>query len=67
MADAPLRVLILSTMVHPDISVNLDSEKVGVYRGSAPGTPREERLLPLLFFSTEASFGYWHGESEPEQ
>ena len=35
-SGAPLRVLILSTMIEPDVVIYPDSEKVGVIAGSAP-------------------------------
>ncbi len=62
--DAPLRYLVLSTMVAPDVLGYPDSAKVGVMAGAAPGGPKDQRLLQA-FFRHEDAVDYWEGE-DPE-
>jgi uncharacterized cupin superfamily protein len=59
--DEPLRYLALSTMRHPDVTVYPDSDKVGVFCGSAPGGDSAERTLHG-YFPRDSAVGYWDGE-----
>lgn len=59
--DTPLRYLCISTMIEPDIAVYPDSDKVGLFAGSAPGGPKDQRTLST-FLSRSATVGYWDGE-----
>ena len=60
-SDAPLRYLCFSTMVAPDVMVYPDSNKVGIFGGSAPGGPKERRTFSK-FLETDAEVGYYEGE-----
>ena len=60
-SDAPLRYLCFSTMIEPDILVYPDSNKVGLFAGSAPGGPKEERVLNK-YLRADAEVGYYDGE-----
>ena len=60
-SDGPLRYLCFSTMIEPDVAVYPDSGKVGVFAGSAPGGPKEERTLKK-FLRADAEAGYYEGE-----
>ncbi len=60
-SDGPLRVLMISTMVHPDITVYPDSDKIGLYGGAAPGSPPEAYQLKT-FLRGDATVDYWDGE-----
>jgi uncharacterized cupin superfamily protein len=60
-SDAPLRYLALSTMDQPDVLVYGDSGKLGVFAGSAPGGPKERRVLSK-YFKAEDEVGYYEGE-----
>ncbi len=60
--DEPARLLMISTMVQPDIVVYPDSGKTGV-RSTAPGRGgglRENHLA-------ENAVDYWEGESPPDR
>jgi len=57
-----LRYLCISTMAQPDAVVYPDSGKVGVFVGSAPGGPKEERTLSG-FFKVVDGVDYYEGES----
>ncbi len=59
-SGAPARVLILSTMIHPEIGEYPDSGKI-VVAGGAPPTPGEDAPLELLFRKDEA-VDYWDRE-----
>lgn len=59
--DEPLRYLMVSTMVDPDVLVYPDSQKVGVMAGSAPGG-RSGRSLSS-FFRLADDVSYWDGEA----
>ncbi len=61
-SDDALRYLCVSTMHEPDIAVYPDSEKFGVFAGSAPGD-HEERTLSG-YFPLDAEVDYWEGEDE---
>lgn len=59
--EAPLRYLCFSTMNAPDVVVYPDSDKIGVYVGSAPGGP--ERAI-TAFYPATAAVPYYQGEPE---
>ena len=59
--DQPLRILMLSTMLEPEISVYPDSKKIGVFAGSAPGGDPTVRTV-FAFLPDAAKVDYWHGE-----
>ena len=59
--DTTLRYLCFSTMIEPDVTVYPDSNKVGIFAGSAPGGPREARTF-ARFLDAEARRAYWDGE-----
>lgn len=58
--DDPLRYLVVSTMVDPDVTVYPDSGKLGVYTGAAPGG-RDERPVEG-YYRIEDDVDYWEGE-----
>jgi uncharacterized cupin superfamily protein len=58
--DDPLRYLMVLTMNEPDVVEYPDSDKVGVFAGSPPGS-REERTVHG-YFRTEDTVDYWNGE-----
>jgi uncharacterized cupin superfamily protein len=60
-SDEPLRYLCFSTMVEPDVMVYPDSDKIGIFAGSAPGGPKERRTLSK-FLRSDAEVGYYEGE-----
>ena len=60
-SDEPLRYLCFSTMVEPDMMVYPDSDKIGLFAGSAPGGPKEKRTLSK-FLRSDAEVGYYKGE-----
>jgi uncharacterized cupin superfamily protein len=59
--DSPLRVLIVSTMLEPEVNGYPDSNKVAVFAGSAPGGDRSVRTLDL-YLRTDDPVDYWYGE-----
>jgi uncharacterized cupin superfamily protein len=60
-SEQDLLFLCFSTMVHPDIAVYPDSNKVGVFVGAAPGGPSEESTMKK-FFPLDAEIEYWDDE-----
>jgi len=60
-SDKPLRYLAFSTMDQPDVLVYGDSNKIGVFAGSAPGGPKERRVLSK-YFKTEDEVEYYEVE-----
>lgn len=60
--DQPLEYLVFSTMQDPEVIVYPDSEKVGVFTGSAPGD-RDHRDV-TEYYRREDAVGYWTGETE---
>jgi uncharacterized cupin superfamily protein len=60
-SNEPLRYLCFSTMIEPDVLVYPDSEKIGLFAGSAPGGPKEERTLHK-YLRGDAEVGYYEGE-----
>jgi uncharacterized cupin superfamily protein len=59
--DTPVRILMVSEMNAPEISIYPDSGKVGVLE-HAPGSPGEGLKL---FLSSEGGLDYWEGEEPP--
>jgi uncharacterized cupin superfamily protein len=59
-SDEPLRYLLFSTMNDPDVIVYPDSEKVGVFAGSAPGDHDQREFTE--YYEREDAVGYWTGE-----
>jgi len=59
-SSAPLRVLIFSTMIHPDVVVHPRNGKVLIFAGGAPGGPPEGRTLQIL--RGDAGTSFWEGE-----
>jgi len=59
--DEPLRYLAVSTMQDPDVTVYPDSEKIGVYAGSPPGSD-DERVVSG-YYRRDDDVDYWEGES----
>lgn len=59
-ADAAARVLLVSTMVHPDIGEYPDSEKIGLFAGVAPGGPDEQVVVERFIRAEDVD--YFDGE-----
>ncbi|WP_251342198.1 cupin domain-containing protein [Haloplanus halophilus] len=59
--DEPLRYLALSTMNHPDVTVYPDSEKIGVYAGSAPGS--DDSRTVSGYYRRDDDVDYWLDEA----
>lgn len=53
--------LCISTMHHPDVTIYPDSNKIGIFAGSAPGGDRTQRTHQL-YLNTQATQQYWDGE-----
>ncbi len=62
-SDADLKYLCVSTMQEPDIMVYPDSDKFGVFAGSAPGGDKQRRTFSY-FGRTENGVDYWDGEGD---
>ena len=60
-SDGPLRYLCFSTMIEPDAMVYPDSNKIGLFAGSAPGGSKEKRTVST-FLRADAEVGYYEGE-----
>lgn len=60
-SSAPLQYLCFSTMEPNEIVVYPDSNKVFICAGSAPGAPKEQRLLTSVFRRRD-EVDYWEGE-----
>ncbi|MDG5777972.1 cupin domain-containing protein [Haloarculaceae archaeon H-GB2-1] len=58
--ETTLRYLAISTMRHPDVVRYPDSDKVGVYTGSAPGD-HDGRTL-TAYYRRDDDVDYWEGE-----
>lgn len=56
-SDEPLRYLVMSTMIDPDVTVYPESDRFGVFVGSPPGG-REARSLEG-FYDRESTVEYW--------
>lgn len=59
-ADEPLRYLMISTMVDPDVTVYPDSGKIGALAGAPPGGSGERPVGG--FFRLDDAVDYWDGE-----
>lgn len=57
--DDPLRYLMVSTMVEPDVTVYPDSGKFGVFAGAPPGSTAERTLSG--YYRLEDTVDYWEG------
>src|ERR671916_501246 len=60
-SDEPLRYLCFSTMIEPDAMVYPDSNKIGLFAGSAPGGSKEKRTVSK-FLRADAEVSYYEGE-----
>jgi uncharacterized cupin superfamily protein len=60
-SDRPLRYLCFSTMIEPDAMVYPDSNKIGLFAGSAPGGSKEKRTVSK-FLRADAEVSYYEGE-----
>jgi len=63
-ADEPARVVIVSTMLQPEVAEYPDSGKI-VAAAGGPLAPGEEALLELPL-RKDAAVGYWEGEPAAE-
>jgi uncharacterized cupin superfamily protein len=61
-SDEPVRILMISEMIGPEVAVYPDSDKVGV-REHAPGSGRGGRREN---FRSSDAVDYWEGERSPE-
>jgi uncharacterized cupin superfamily protein len=59
-SEDTLRYLAFSTMREPDVTVYLDSGKIGVFAGSPPGG-REDRTVSG-YYRRDDDVDYWDGE-----
>lgn len=59
-SDQVVRILMLSTMVEPEIAEYPDSQKIGVFAGRAPGAAGPDTLWKYLDGSAELD--YFEGE-----
>lgn len=60
-SDAPLRILLISTMSEPDICVYPDSRKVNLFGGSAPGGDLGSRSYSRIL-DEDSVLEYWDRE-----
>lgn len=60
--EVPLQYLCFSTMNEPDVIAYPDSDKVGVFAGTAPGGDATQRTLNAFFPKTGA-IDYWQDET----
>ncbi|GAB7008938.1 cupin domain-containing protein [Halorubrum trueperi] len=60
--DEPVRYLVVSTMIEPDVTVYPDSGTFGVFVGSPPGG-REERSLSG-YYDLNETVDYWAGDDD---
>ena len=60
-ADAPLVYLCVSRMREPDVCIYPDSDKLGVFAGTAPGGDTAARTL-CEFVGRSPRLPYLHGE-----
>lgn len=58
--DRPVRYLMMSTMIEPDVTVYPDSRKIGVFTGAPPGGAGERSVGG--FFRLDDDVDYWEGE-----
>jgi len=59
--DEPVRYLAVSTMREPDVTVYPDSEKIGVYAGSPPGS--DDPRTVAGYYRRDDDVDYWLDES----
>lgn len=59
--ENPLRLIVVSTMIEPEVNGYPDSNKVGIFAGSAPGGDKSKRTLDL-FLRSDDPVDYWYGE-----
>lgn len=59
--DDPLRYLAMSTMTEPEVTVYPDSETVGVFAGSPPGSERDRDVSG--YYRRDDDVDYWEGEN----
>ncbi|MFB6175542.1 MAG: cupin domain-containing protein [Halobaculum sp.] len=59
--EEPLRYLAVSTMREPDVIVYPDSEKVGVFAGSPPGSDDDRSVHG--YYREDDDVDYWEGET----
>jgi uncharacterized cupin superfamily protein len=59
-SESPARILMISTMVEPEIAEYPDTDKIGVFAGRPPGASGQASLLKFLDGSAEV--GYFDGE-----
>ena len=59
--EAPLRLLVVSTMIDPEINGYPDSDKIAVFAGSPPGADRSRRTLNL-YLRTDQPVDDGYGE-----
>ncbi|MFB6130851.1 MAG: cupin domain-containing protein [Salinigranum sp.] len=64
-SSEPLRYLAFSTMREPDVTVYPDSEKVGVFAGSPPGSDEPRDVHG--YFRLADAVDYWEGEESAEK
>lgn len=62
-SDRPARILIVSTMVEPEISEYPESGKLGLFAGAAPGRVADDRALEA--FVRDERVDYFEGEPPP--
>ena len=60
-SDGAVRFLMISTMVAPDVCEFLDSGKVGIWAGAAPGAAQPPSLH--AFYRADQEVDYWEGET----
>lgn len=60
-SSQPLRYLVVSTMMEPDVFLYPDSDKFGMLAGSAPGGEMSERSF-YFFGRKKDQIDYWDGE-----
>lgn len=58
--DAPLTYLCVSTMRQPDVTCYPDSDKIGVFTGTAPGGQGERPIHG--YFEAGSDVDYWEAE-----
>jgi uncharacterized cupin superfamily protein len=60
-SENTLKYLCFSTMIEPEVIVYPDSNKIGVFVGSAPGGSKENRTFHK-YLRGDAEVDYWDGE-----
>ncbi len=61
-SDEPVRLLVVSTMIAPEVNEYPDSGKVWA-RSWAPGAPQPEEAVDLLVRGDQESADYFDGET----